>query len=260
MSRTVSSTSDAEARFGRAVERADGVDFPFYDGRPRDVSTGRWVLIVLACIVGLAILLLYPAADDVQSLVPRILFTAVPLTVYAVATRPFWRAIFRRVHLVDLGAMVAFWLLTFAVSSLMALVVAAIFGVNANPATDRLATEGPLGIVAFYVGTGVQLLGEELLTVLPFLAVLYWLHARGRLGRRTAVVLAWLVTAVWFGAVHLPAYGFDVAQAFLVIGAARLVLTLAYIRTKNVWVSTGAHVLNDWSTFTVTLVGVLAHG
>jgi membrane protease YdiL (CAAX protease family) len=36
-----------------------------------------------------------------------------------------------------------------------------------------------------------------------------------------------------------------VVQALVGIGAARLVLTLAYIRTKNIAVSTGAHILND---------------
>jgi len=33
------------------------------------------------------------------------------------------------------------------------------------------------------------------------------------------------------------------------------VLTLAWILTKNIWVSTGAHVINDWLLFTIGLVG-----
>jgi membrane protease YdiL (CAAX protease family) len=32
-----------------------------------------------------------------------------------------------------------------------------------------------------------------------------------------------------------------------VIGSARLVLTWAYVWTKNIWVSTGAHIINDWA-------------
>jgi len=32
----------------------------------------------------------------------------------------------------------------------------------------------------------------------------------------------------------------------VVIGTARLVLTLPWILTKNIWVSTGAHIINDW--------------
>lgn len=41
----------------------------------------------------------------------------------------------------------------------------------------------------------------------------------------------------------------------MVIGTARLVLTLPWIMTKNIWVSTGAHIANDWLLFSVTLFG-----
>jgi membrane protease YdiL (CAAX protease family) len=150
--------------------------------------------------------------------------------------------------------MVVFWLLNLVVSSGVGLIVMALFGANANPATNGLIDGGPLQIVAFYVGTGIQLFGEEIFTILPFLAVMYLLFTKAKLSRRVSVILAWLITAAWFGAAHLPTYGWNFAQAFLVIGAARLVLTLAYMRTKNILVSTGAHVLNDWTTFTIALV------
>ena len=39
-----------------------------------------------------------------------------------------------------------------------------------------------------------------------------------------------------------------------VIGSARLVLTLAYIKTKNIWVSYGAHLINDWTLFELLIV------
>jgi hypothetical protein len=41
---------------------------------------------------------------------------------------------------------------------------------------------------------------------------------------------------------------------------ARLVLTLPWIVTKNIWVSTGAHIINDWLLFLVTLVGACLVG
>ncbi|WP_405139841.1 hypothetical protein [Nocardia sp. NBC_01388] len=47
----------------------------------------------------------------------------------------------------------------------------------------------------------------------------------------------------------MPTYDWNFAQAFIVIGGARLVLTL-YIRTKNLWGSSGAHIINDWALFT----------
>ncbi len=76
-----------------------------------------------------------------------------------------------------------------------------------------------------------------------------------RLSRKPAVVVTSLVVAVAFGLLHLPTYGWNVQQSIIVIGLARLVLILPYIKTKNIWVSTGAHVLNDWTLFTVTILG-----
>lgn len=115
------------------------------------------------------------------------------------------------------------------------------------------------GVIAFYVGTGIQLFGEEVFTILPFLAVMYLLYTKVRLSRTTSILLAWLITALWFGAAHLPTYGWNFAQAFLIIGIARLVLTLAFIRTKNIFVSTGAHILNDWVTFTFVMIAMAAN-
>ncbi|MGO4807736.1 CPBP family intramembrane glutamic endopeptidase [Arthrobacter sp. 2MCAF15] len=241
-------------RFGRLIERADGRDFPYYDGEPVDVAGWKWGLIVLACVVGFSALIFYPATNDLQSLVPRILFPAIPLTVFIGFTGRYWKALFNRLTGVDYLNMVVFWLLNLVVTSGVGLIVMALFGANANPATNGLIDGGPLQIVAFYAGTGIQLFGEEIFTILPFLAVMYLLFTKAKLSRKTSVILAWLITAAWFGAAHLPTYGWNFAQAFLVIGAARLVLTLAYMRTKNILVSTGAHVLNDWTTFTIALV------
>ena len=41
----------------------------------------------------------------------------------------------------------------------------------------------------------------------------------------------------------------------VVIGTARMVLTLAWVLTKNIWVSTGAHITNDWLLFSMSLLG-----
>jgi membrane protease YdiL (CAAX protease family) len=138
--------------------------------------------------------------------------------------------------------------------------VSVTFGAAANPAAGTLGRGGALDVIAFYLGTGTQLVGEEVFTLLPFLALMYFLFAKAGLSRKTTIILSWLLTAVWFGAAHLPTYQWHVAQAFIVIGGARLVLTLAFIRTKNLWVSAGAHILNDWSIFTLALIGNLARG
>ena len=109
----------------------------------------------------------------------------------------------------------------------------------------------PSGAVANLLGSsGLQLLGEELVTILPFLVFLAVLHRRG-IARAPAIGIAWVASALLFGALHLPTYEWHFGQALLVIGSARLVLTGVYVLTRNVWASTIAHVINDWFAIAV---------
>lgn len=244
------STGPATNRFGRLIERRDNADFPYYDGTPVRVSVGRWIIVWAACLAAFLVLSFIPQPNDIVALVPRALFTAIMLGALVWATGPHWKAVFRRVAVRDIGLMILFAALNYVVTLLVALLVSTLFSTATNAAVTSPASD-PLDLVALYLGVAIQLLGEELLTVLPFLALLHILTSRAHLTRTRAALLAWLITAVWFGLIHLPTYDWHLAQALLIIGVARLVLTLAYIRTKNLWVSTGAHILNDWALITL---------
>lgn len=247
--------ADNDQRYGRAVERPDGEDFPFYNGVPFELAIWKWIVVILGCAAGIAVLIFYPATNNVQALVSRFLFPAIQLAVFIAFTRGQWHRILRRLRPRDFGLMILFAVLNFVVSFLVGIIVKVFFGANANPAADGIHGVGET--FAFYLGTAVQIFGEELFTILPFLAVMAFC-AKAGLSRKNALLIAWFVTAAWFGAAHLPTYQWNFAQAFLIIGVARLVLTLAYIRTKNILVSTGAHILNDWAIFTVALLAASA--
>lgn len=241
-------TASSADRFGTLIERADDADFPYYAGAPVAMSAAQWVLAWAAVAVGFAALVLIPTSDNIGMLVPRILFVAIPLVVLGWVSR-HRLALFRRVTGRDVGLMIGFAVLNLLVSIGLAVVVDAFFGSASNPAVEDAGEGGVLDTVAFFVGTGFQLVGEEVFTIIPFLAVLYFATAKAGLSRRHAVLLAWLVSSLWFAAAHLPTYDWNFAQAFLVIGGARIILTLAYIRTKNLAVSAGAHIINDWTLF-----------
>lgn len=236
-------------RLGWLFERRDDRDFPFYDKEPVDVAAWKWIVIIVGCAVGFFVFISIPAADNVSSLLPRTLFTAIMLVVFILLTGRHWAAIFRKMTGSDWLNMVVFGLLTIVISFVVGAIIRAIFGASSNSSGDGLATGGPVEIGAFLVGTAVQLLGEELFTILPFLAIMYLLHTKAGVGRNMSAILAWLITALWFGAAHLPTYDWNVVQALVGIGVARLILTLAYMRTKNIAVSTGAHIINDWVEF-----------
>ena len=85
----------------------------------------------------------------------------------------------------------------------------------------------------------------------PDLARLY--ESQTQNDRQPPVVLihGLMGSTLVFCAAHLPTYDWNWAQCFGVIGASRIVLTLAYILTRNLWVSTGAHVLTDWTELAI---------
>lgn len=183
-----------------------------------------------------------------------ILFFAIPLFALTLLAGRHALAIFKPVRLRDSLWIVGVALLNIVVSFGVALVVRQVFDMNANPVGAMLSGYSSAELSLFYLRTISQLFGEEVVSVLPFLAILWFCSARLKMGRKAAVIVAWIGAALVFGALHLPTYGWNYVQCFLVIGSAHVVLLLAYVATKNIWVSTGAHILNDWVMFTTIVV------
>lgn len=252
----------ADQRLGRLED--PGRDFPFYNGTPVRVSGGRWLFVMVA--VTLAFLLLalpipWPGGA-VGTWIAPVLFPVLPLAALAHVAPNGWRALFGPVGWRELRLMIGFALLNLVVSMSVGFLVRSFTEVTANAATSQLAGMDTAGRVAFYARTLPQLFGEEVITLLPFLALLHCLANVWRTGRRAAVLGAWVISSIAFGLIHLPTYQWNLMQCLAVIGCARLVLTLAWILTKNIWVSTGAHILNDWLLFSLSLIGagLAAHG
>jgi len=241
-------------------------DYPYYDGEPVSLSWLDWIIVLAALAIGFAAL--GHAVPGMVNLMGRlayaflaaILFGAIPLAAL------FWRSkghidvLFNGWKWSYLGWGIAFGILNLIFTFCFGSLANALLDLAPNERIAGLAQGAPTGgYLYFYAKTGIQLFGEEVLTIIPFLFLL-WLGVT-RLGwsRKASVILAYIGSAVIFGAAHLPTYDWNVPQALLLIGPIRLVLTLAYIKTKSMWTCTIAHVLNDWTLFTVsTVLGSMA--
>ncbi|MDO3380604.1 CPBP family intramembrane glutamic endopeptidase [Gilvimarinus algae] len=239
----------------RGLERP-GDDFPFHAHQTVTLSVSQWLIVLAAVGAGFACLTVNVPVltGDFGLLIRTLLFPLVPLVTLRVVAGRHWLGLFRRVRGADVGLMLGFALLNLLVSSLVGLLVMSLYGADLNLAVQALASQSTAEREWFFLRSLPQLFGEEILTVLPFLAVLYVAHDRLNFTRTQSVLLAWLISSVLFGLVHLPTYNWNLIQCLLVIGSARLVLSLAYIRTKNIWVSTGAHIINDWTIFGIVLL------
>lgn len=232
-------------------------DFPFYNGAPVAISGRQWLFVMAAVVIGfLALVLPMPwPGGPWGAMIPAVLFPVIPLAALAHVAPGHWTRIFGPVRGREVRLMFGFALLNLVVSMSVGTILNALTQVTSNAATQQLGGMDTAARIAFYAKTLPQLFGEELVTLLPFLALLYLLTQRLDFGRRAAVVGAWLISSVIFGLIHLPTYDWNLVQCVLVIGTARLVLTMPWLLTKNIWVSTGAHIVNDWLLFTVGLLG-----
>lgn len=231
-------------------------DFPFYGDSPVALSVGQWLLVMAAVAIGFLVLVLpipWPGGP-LGAWIPAVLFPVIPLAALAHVAPGHWRLIFGKVGGRECRLMIGFALLNIVVSMSVGALVSALADVAHNEAAGLLSGMDMAGRVAFFAKTLPQLFGEELVTVLPFLAVLTALSKGFGIGRKGAIFGAWLISSVLFGLIHLPTYDWNLIQCVVVIGSARLVLTLPWIMTKNIWVSTGAHVINDWLLFSFGLV------
>jgi membrane protease YdiL (CAAX protease family) len=225
------------------------VDFPYYKGTPVAISAKGWVLLMLSIACAFFIFSAIHSQQFPATLLAALFFMGLPLLALAVVSGRYWTALFRRVGGREIGLMVLFAILSMTVSLLAAIAVDAVGEDAANPAVVRMSSMTSSEFVLRLIPTLPQLLGEELLTILPFLALL-WLTSRCMaLGRKLSICLALLGSSLLFAMAHLPTYDWHWMQCLGVIGSARVVMTLAYIWTRNIWVSTGAHVLNDWTEF-----------
>jgi len=226
-------------------------DFPFYRDQPVHVGGRGWLFLMASLAVSFAVITAWPLRYFPLNLVPALLFVAIPLLALRFVVGSYWKSLFRPVGVKEFGLMVRFAALTLGGSLCAALVLQRFFELHHNPVSDAVGLSKPADLALLLIPTIFQLVGEELLGILPFLAVLWICVTRLHLSRRAGIVIGLIVSGLVFGAAHLPTYHWHWAQALVGIGTARVLLTLGYIVTRNLWVSAGAHLLNDWTGFVV---------
>jgi hypothetical protein len=231
------------------------VDFPYYDGLPVALNGRQWVLLMFGVAAGFLVLTfgLGGTVPTLLGFVPAVLYVAIPLTVLAYVSKGNWQALFRRIRGRDVLLMFGFAILNLIVTITAGFLLIDLDKATVNATIAGLADQNAGDLVLSYLRAAIQLVGEEIMTILPFLGLLHVFVTRMKTRRATAILVAWVITAFLFAAAHLPTYGWNILQTLSGVGIARLVLTLPYIMTKNLWVSSGAHILNDWMMFTGSL-------
>ena len=224
------------------IERGD-LDFPIY----KDERSGNRELILLALGFLLPILQsAFPSAEESSVIVLTIrslLFFALPVVPLMIALHGEVGRILQKPKLSDFGLIILGALVMYVVSigMVMLLVATGIVeagSIHANPVVNQTHD------FVFWLRIIFQLFGEEAIKVnmlLFILTLVYRYTGKRKLGVTLGVVIGSLI----FGLMHMGAYH-NLAQVLFVQGLSAMVNTSLYVRTKNIGVSYGAHLLFDF--------------
>ncbi|HEY0927378.1 type II CAAX prenyl endopeptidase Rce1 family protein [Brevundimonas sp.] len=219
---------------------------PFADDSAAKPAAWRWAVALLSAVAGFAALLLVEPA--LGMLAAALLFVGIPLAGLFVLTEGRLGLILPPPSGRDVAVGLGFGLLNLIAIPLLGWLITRLLPTAPNPVGDLLSGLTPGAIPGFFATTGIQLVGEELVTVIPFLAVMVLMRGIG-FPRGAAVAIGALGAALAFAAMHLPTYQWHVLQTVVLIGGARLILLGAYLVTRNLWASVIAHIFNDWMLF-----------
>lgn len=206
-------------------------DFPYYNGIPINISWSRWLLIIGCCLLGILyrylgnISFVGPIVNDYAN---AIMLPFACLVGLVLATDQYWTALFRRPESKDIPIILGFLGATVGALALLTMAVSHWF-----PTASLSATLSP----HLYIQDIFRIFGEELLAILPLLALLQLLTKTLNLPRKVALLLALILSALLFGLYHLPAYQWNWAQCFIVFGLGRIIGSLPYLVTHNLLIS-----------------------
>ncbi|MCS4245653.1 membrane protease YdiL (CAAX protease family) [Rhizobium sp. BIGb0125] len=225
------------------------VDLSFYNGKPVEINGTGWLALIASLTIAFLALTFIPLRTFPYNFVPALVFVGIPILALSKVAGSQWKCLFRAVNFRSLALMALFGVTTLVGSMAVGWILQQFVVLHSNPVADQLAAMSASEIGATFIVTGIQLVGEELFGVLSFLAILWFCVQVLYFSRRSGILIALIISALLFGAAHLPTYDWHWAQSLIGIGFARVILTLAYIVTRNLWVSAGAHIINDWTGF-----------
>ena len=226
-----------------------GIDFPFYndDSVP---AWHAWLLIGVTLLV--AVVMNVTTFLQVGGTVFKaFLVFLLPLAALLFVAHGNIGTIIRKPRLGDIPLILIVTVLALVYSLAAGTLSALITGAttHGNPLMGETMDAGRIALIF------VQLFGEELFKINMMLGILLLLFRRSG-NRKSAIVIATLVTALVFGLAHYAAYG-SIVQILLVQGLGCIIDMFAYLKTKNILTSYAAHLLLDFVPLGLAALGAL---
>lgn len=224
------------------------IDFPFYNGEPF-LSRAKWILIGVSFLIVILFLLVFRTM--LPSEIGRFAIFLIPLLTLFYVSEGNLGLFIKKLRKSDLKLMFIVYVLTFIYSFSVGILLN-ISGIHINP--NPVNTQ--LGSISFWISFPFQIFAEELIKLFAFLMLLFATYTTSK-NRKLSIIIATLITAIFFGLIHIETYG-NLLSVILLQGIGSLFMIYAYVKTKNILVSFIPHLLFDLISFLVIMFGNVA--
>lgn len=102
-----------------------------------------------------------------------------------------------------------------------------------------------------------MLAGEEILVTLPLIIIVSLLINKTKLSQSKAVIIATILTAIIFGAMHLSTYQWNLFQCFVTVALTRIPFTIASLKSDSMISGIIGHIAFDWILFAGMIISQL---
>ncbi|MGG5318863.1 CPBP family glutamic-type intramembrane protease [Enterococcus sp. AZ072] len=121
-----------------------------------------------------------------------------------------------------------------------------------NPIAQSLHENSLLQNIYFFLTTWISLAGEELTTAAVAFPLYYYLVKQ--FGQKQAFLFSSILSALFFGSLHLTTYSWNWYQSLVVIGLTRLPFNYAWKKTDSLRGGIIAHTVYDYLIFFFVLL------
>lgn len=239
--------------------------YPFYNGDVKKISLVKWFIILVSVIISFTLMLWIESFLPtnfifIQSFKVIFLFmlagftlALLPLLAMQAAIGSEWKQLFKPIQKKDIKTVLIYILFVIFFNIISGILVNLLGGGNGDYALGDITIHSQNGWYAFILNnleSIPQLFGEELLALLPLLAIYAGL-INLNVSKKVATGIALIVSSAIFGLVHLPAYQWDFVQVIIGLGLVRIPISWLFIKTKNIWLTFLVHYFYDFILFSV---------
>ena len=216
------------------IKLRDYTDYPF-----ENISIMKWIRAMIISSAGFAVIFFlgYFPVFMRNQFTASVLFTLFNLLALYSLDRRFFRKIFKPLKLMDILTVAFSVVITFAIAFIIS-----IYGrqnLENNPVVD-IVNRSNFFLISIPIA--IQLIGEEIIFVIPFLMIYNILKNKNRI---FAIAAAYIISSVFFGLMHLTTYNFNLYQCLVVITGIRMGISTGYLISKNLTVSYLSHLIYD---------------